>query len=231
MLCHLSKCLLVLSLCTSICCRRFYMMENTELVNETEIKSRAIISKPTDCLGVCLFTIGCESFNVFHTFSGRLMCSLYAVTNGTLLKSAHSIHFTTNNSAKPKAFTEKPTRTTSGKEESFFLEKNINGTHHCVGSTLEWKAFNDHSNCQKFMFNNGVTMNFWEGECFGLDISGTFVKRTQPPSCSNLTYYDGTKQLQYNADINKCIEFFQNQDPRVHACDIGRGDYTKTTAN
>ena len=97
------------------------MMENTKLVNETEIKSRVIISKATDCLGECIFTVGCESFKVFNSFPGRLMCSLYAVTNGTLLKSPHTIHFTTNNSAKPTALTGKPTGTTSGKEESFFL--------------------------------------------------------------------------------------------------------------
>lgn len=204
------------------------MMENTKLVNETEIKSRVIISKTTDCLGECIFTVGCESFNVFNSFPGRLMCSLYAVTNGTLLKSPHAIHFTTNNSAKPTALTEKPTRTTSGKEESFFFEKNINGTPHCVGSSLKWKAFNDHSNCQKFMFNNGETLNFRK-KCFGLNNNEPFVKETQPPLCGNLTYYDDTKQFQYNADKEKCIEFFGNQNPRVHGCHIGRGNYTKAT--
>ena len=194
------------------------MMENTELMNETDIKRRALISKPTDCLGECLFTVGCESFNVFHSFPGRLTCSLHAVTNGTLLMSPHTTHFTTNNSAKPTVLTGNLTGKTSGKEE-----KNINGTLHCVGSLLNWKAFNDHSNCQKLMFINGGTLNFQHKKCFGLDDTGTHVTRTQPPSCSNLTYYDNTKQFQYNADTKKCVEFFDNLA-------LNCGNHTKKTA-
>lgn len=63
------------------------------------------------------------------------------------------------------------------------------------------------------------------GKCFGLD--ATFVELMQPPSCGNLTYNDNTKQFQYNADMGKCIEFYSNTKPRVHGCNINRGNYTK----
>ena len=37
------------------------------------------------------------------------------------------------------------------------------------------------------------------------------------------------KQFQFNADKEKCIEFVDNQNPRVHVCHIGLGNYTKAT--
>ena len=222
---RLSQYLLVLLLCTSVDCKLFYMMENMELVDEKEIKSGVIISLPTDCLGECFFTAGCESFNVFHDFLGRLMCNLYTVSQGTLVSSPHVIHFTTNKSDKPVTPTTSPNGITSGNEKLFILEKVIQGTLHCLGSSLKWKA-NNPSQCQTFKVVNGKTLIMVpNGKCFGLD--ATFVKLRQPPSCGNLTYNDNTKQFQYNADMGECIEFYNNTEPRVHGCDINRGNYTK----
>lgn len=222
---HLSKYLLVLLLCTSVDCKFFYMMENMELVDEKKIKSGVIISKPTDCLRECLLTAGCESFNVFHNFPGRLMCSLYTVSHGTLASSPHVIHFTTNKSNKPVTPTTSPNGITSSNEKSFILEKNIQGTLHCLGSSLKWKV-NIPSQCQILKVINGETLIMIPNEkCFGLH--ATSVELTQPPSCGNLRYNDNTKQFQYNADIHKCIEFKNSSKPLVHACDIKRGNYTK----
>ena len=78
------------------------------------------------------------------------------------------------------------------------------------------------------MFNNGGTLNFGK-KWFGLKNNDPFVKVTQPPLCGNLTYYDDTKQFQYNADKEKCIGFFGNQKPRVHGCHICCGNYIKAT--
>ena len=90
------KVLKLLLLGTLVRCVRFYMLENTELVNETRMKRVVLNSQPAECLGECTHFYGCKSFNVFYDEFGRLTCNLYAIQDGTLESSPLTMHFTLN---------------------------------------------------------------------------------------------------------------------------------------
>ena len=105
----LSKVLILFLLCTLVCCINYYMLENTELVNEKILKRVELNSQPTECLGECIHFYGCKSFNVFYNKFGRLTCDLYAIPDGILESSPFAMHFTLNANASKS-----PTTTQNG---------------------------------------------------------------------------------------------------------------------
>lgn len=88
--------LILFLLCTLVRCVSFYMLENTELVNETKMKRVVLNLQPAECFGECTHFYGCKSFNVFYNEFGRLTCDLYAILDGTLESSPLALHFKLN---------------------------------------------------------------------------------------------------------------------------------------
>ena len=88
--------LILFLLCTLVRCVSFYMLENTELVNETKMKRVVLNLQPAECLGEWTHFYGCKLFNVFYDEFGRLTCDLYAILDGTLESSPLALHFTLN---------------------------------------------------------------------------------------------------------------------------------------
>ena len=109
----LVKVLMLFLLCTLVRCVRFYMLENTELVNETRMKRVVLNSQPTECLGECIHFYDCKSFNVFYDEFGRLTCDLYEKLDGTLKYSLLAMHFTLNAHASKSPTTTQNEITTS----------------------------------------------------------------------------------------------------------------------
>lgn len=85
--------LVLFSICESLLCKDFYMLNNVELVSGSKLKRVKLISKPMECLGECMHTTGCESFNVFYDVVQSLVCDLYGVSNEILLNKQKAIYF------------------------------------------------------------------------------------------------------------------------------------------
>lgn len=99
----MDKVLVLLLMCESLLCKDFYMLNNVELVGGSKLKRVKLISKPMECLGECIHTIGCESFNVFYIVQG-LVCDLYGASNEILVNNEKAIYFKGNKliTANPK---------------------------------------------------------------------------------------------------------------------------------
>ena len=89
----MDKVLVVFFMCESLLCKEFYMLNNVELVSGSKLKRVKLISKPMECLGECIHTTGCESFNVFYDVFQSLFCDLYGVSNEILLNNQKAIYF------------------------------------------------------------------------------------------------------------------------------------------
>ena len=85
--------LVLFSICESLLCKDFYMLNNVELVSGSKLKRVKLISKPMECLGECMHTTGSESFNVFYDVVQSLVCDLYGVSNEILLNKQKAIYF------------------------------------------------------------------------------------------------------------------------------------------
>ena len=100
-------------LCVAVCYIRFYLFKNSKLVSDTKLKTVVLKSKPTECLGECVYLDRCKSFNVLYNESGRLICDLFSISDSMLQKSSFAMHFTVNESISTQLSTQVATETTT----------------------------------------------------------------------------------------------------------------------
>ena len=74
---------------------KFYATEKKQIVADHKFIKRVYLKfHPQECLGECLYTSKCQSFNVIRNITKNLIvCDLYKVNNGTMKDSVYSIHF------------------------------------------------------------------------------------------------------------------------------------------
>lgn len=89
----MDRVLVLFLICESLLCKDFYMLNNVELVSGSKLKRVKLASKPMECLGECMHTTGCESFNVFYDVVQSLVCDLYGVSNEILQNNQKAIYF------------------------------------------------------------------------------------------------------------------------------------------
>ena len=166
-------------LCVAVCCIRFYLFENSKLVNDTKLKTVVLKSEPTECLGECVHLEGCKSFNVLYNESGRLICDLYASSDGMLQNSSFTMHFTVNELASTQFLAELTTEATTDSTtlpattttktvnpvEEYIIVKNDGSHRYCVSSTLMWILNETSSNCQLFHFMDGGALSLSDTTC------------------------------------------------------------------
>ena len=224
----LARFLMLSLLCVAVCCIRFYLFENSKLVNDTKLKTVVLKSEPTECLGECVHLEGCKSFNVLYNGSGRLICDLYASSDSMLQNNSFTMHFTVNGLASTQLLNELTTEATTDStklpattttktvnpvEEYIIVKKN--GNHrYCVSSTLMWILHDTSSNCQLFYFIDGGALNLSDRRC--AHIYGSQVEFSTNP-CDNFTY--SKKQFQFTKNTVKCIRFLEDKGPVLDNCD------------
>ena len=74
---------------------KFYAVEKKQIVADQKFIKRLLLKfHPQECLGECLYTSDCQSFNVIRNITKNLIvCDLYKVNNGTMKDSVYSTHF------------------------------------------------------------------------------------------------------------------------------------------
>ena len=74
---------------------KFYATEKKQIVADHKFIKRVLLKfHPQECLGECLYTSDCQSFNVIRNTTKKLIvCDLYNVNNSTMKGNANSIHF------------------------------------------------------------------------------------------------------------------------------------------
>ena len=214
-------------LCVAVCCIRFYLFENSKLVNDTKLKTVVLKSEPTECLGECVHLEGCKSFNVLYNESGRLICDLYASSDGMLQNSSFTMHFTVNELASTQLLAELTAEATTDSTtlpattttktvnpvEEYIIVKNDGSHRYCVSSTLMWILNETISNCQLFHFMDGGALSLSDTTC--AQISQSQVAFSTNP-CDNFTYSE--MQFQFTKNTVKCIRFFEDREPMLDNC-------------
>lgn len=240
--------------------KRFVMLENTKVVNEQSIKSVPLKSDPTECLGECLYTLNCKSFNVYQDLK-TLNCDLFKSDTGKLEYSYNTMYFTDNILAdripsisattKPSTLTTGVTFTTadvsatqSVKQSStsnrktnkasneIFVIINLS-THNCVFSNLSFAKPSFARECQILKFGSDMTLQL---ATVAEQTTGSCLQRygttvtKTDQDCSQFNYNTDKMQFELTTDVSICIEFQQYKEPVANLCDLSRS-YGKITWN
>ena len=240
--------------------KRFVMLENTKLVNEQSIKSVPLKSDPTECLGECLYTLNCKSFNVYQDLK-TLNCDLYKSDNGKLEYSYNTMYFTDNIltdripsiSATTKSstlttgitFTSADVSATQSVKQSSTSNRKTNkasneifviinlSTPNCVFPNLSFAKPSFAGECQILKFGSNMTLQL---TTVAQQTTGYCLQRygttvtKADQDCSQFNYNTDKKQFELTTDVSSCIEFQQYKEPVANLCDSSRS-YGKITWN
>ena len=230
--------------------KRFIMIENTKLVNEQSIKSVPLKLDPAECLGECLYTSNCKSFNVYIDLK-TLNCDLFEPDDGKLEYSSNTMYFTVNmatarippTSATTSSSTltanitptaisatqsvkksSTSTRKTTKALNEIFIVANLS-TPNCVFSNLSFAKPSFAGECQIFKFGSDMTLQLTKATqqttSYCLRRYGTTVIKTNQ-DCSQFNYNTGKKQFELTIEESICIEFHQYKEPVANLCHPSR---------